>query len=195
MNNYQKRANETADYPQSTDKEALTYVVTGLCGEVGEIANKFKKFLRGDFELTEEVKNDLASELGDVLWYVSEFALQLDYSLQQIADNNIKKLSERKLLGTIKGNGEGNRIVQSAFSTMVRIDENINIKKKDCLLNKCLYHDFKITSFPCTSCQDSDKFVDKDSVCNVCDFKNTESTKYPCAVCSDDHNLFRTKKG
>ena len=40
---YQRRAAETAIYP---DNKALEYLTLGLAGEAGEIANKAKKLIR-----------------------------------------------------------------------------------------------------------------------------------------------------
>jgi NTP pyrophosphatase (non-canonical NTP hydrolase) len=103
---YRDRARETADYPQNTTKEVLSYLGMGLAGESGEIANKLKKYLRGDFNLDEDRKRDLALEIGDCLWYLSEISHAIDYSFSEIAEMNIEKLSLRKLKNTIKGDGD-----------------------------------------------------------------------------------------
>ena len=110
MNEYQERCRDTANYPQATPSEAFSYLGMGLAGEAGEVANILKKFLRGDFELDEAMKKRIASELGDCLWYIAELATQLKIPLECVGKQNITKLAERKALGTIKGDGEGNRI-------------------------------------------------------------------------------------
>ena len=43
INHYQKKAIETAIYP---DSHKIVYPALGLAGEAGEVANKVKKFVR-----------------------------------------------------------------------------------------------------------------------------------------------------
>jgi len=98
---YQQAAHETAVYPQD---RALEYVALGLAGEAGEVANKIKKLIRdGDERGKREV---IASELGDVLWYVAELASVLGANLDDIAKCNIAKLNDRKFLGKLHGSGD-----------------------------------------------------------------------------------------
>jgi NTP pyrophosphatase (non-canonical NTP hydrolase) len=100
---YQKKALATA-----MDKGSeLEQRVLGLVGESGEVADKIKKWYRdqnGDIEKMD--KADLAAEIGDVLWYVATLADFLGYSLSDIADNNIAKLSDRHSRGRIGGSGD-----------------------------------------------------------------------------------------
>ncbi len=100
MNTYQAHASSTAVYP---DKHAIVYPVLGLAGEAGEVAGKLSKWLRGDGELDRE---GLAYELGDCLWFIAAVALDLGYTLEEIAEMNVAKLQERAAGGTIKGTGD-----------------------------------------------------------------------------------------
>jgi len=45
----------------------VTRAILGLVGEAGEVAEKYKKYLRGDYEV---IRNDPAimKELGDVIY-------------------------------------------------------------------------------------------------------------------------------
>jgi NTP pyrophosphatase (non-canonical NTP hydrolase) len=106
LNDYQKLAELTAEYPHRGSLDGLTYTVLGLSGESGELANKLKKILRGDKTLAGEYAYEIAQELGDVLWYVSELAHNLGYDLEDIADMNLKKLKSRKERNVIKGAGD-----------------------------------------------------------------------------------------
>lgn len=81
----------------------VIYPALGLCGESGEIAEKVKKWLRGDHEIPRE---DLLKELGDPLWYLTALAYDLGYSLQDVVDANVSKLSSRKERGVLKGSGD-----------------------------------------------------------------------------------------
>lgn len=87
-------------YPE---KHAIIYPALGLSGESGEIAEKVKKWLRGDKELD---KDALLSELGDPLWYITSLADDLGYTLQDVIDRNVEKLSSRKDRGVLKGSGD-----------------------------------------------------------------------------------------
>lgn len=87
-------------YPE---KHAIVYPALGLAGESGEIAEKVKKWLRGDRELDKDL---LKKELGDVLWYITSMADDLGSSLSEIINLNIEKLSSRKERGVVKGDGD-----------------------------------------------------------------------------------------
>jgi NTP pyrophosphatase (non-canonical NTP hydrolase) len=103
---YQERVHDTAVYPPEVAQE---YLALGLVGEAGEIANKIKKRLRGDFSNDKDITDlhkFLAMELGDCLWYIAELANELGYSLSTIAIMNIQKLAKRKATGKLKGSGD-----------------------------------------------------------------------------------------
>ena len=103
LNDYQARAHETAQYPPGI---ALEYTTLGLVGESGEIANKVKKTLRGDYS-QDDIREDLIDELGDVLWYLAEAATVLNTTLEEVAQRNLDKLASRADRGVIKGAGDG----------------------------------------------------------------------------------------
>lgn len=85
----------------------VVYPVLGLAGEAGEIAEKMKKIFRDkDGAISNEDRELLKKELGDVLWYVSELASRLDIKLDDVAEHNIAKLAARREQGTIHGDGD-----------------------------------------------------------------------------------------
>lgn len=115
LNEYQQRALETAVYP----KEFKTiYPALGMNGEAGEVADKVKKILRGDEGIimkrmdTNEIcvsdgkREEIALEVGDVLWYCATLAHDLGYTLQEIAEMNYVKLKSREERGKIGGSGD-----------------------------------------------------------------------------------------
>ncbi len=102
MNDYQKFTETTAQYPK---EQAIFYLSLGLAGEAGELANKIKKIIRGDYDIS-QIKNDLIDELGDVLWYIARLADELDITLEEVALKNIQKLSKRLKENKIKGTGD-----------------------------------------------------------------------------------------
>ena len=102
---YQNLALATAIYPK---KYETIYPALGLCGEAGEVAEKIKKSIRDGLHNwpDEQFKEELTKELGDVLWYISALASDLDISLNEIAENNLQKLASRKKRNMIGGSGD-----------------------------------------------------------------------------------------
>lgn len=102
LDEYQERAGETAIYP-----EGLNYPILGLAGEAGELCNKYKKILRdkeGEADVAD--MDELAKELGDVLWYVAQIATELDKDLETVARENLMKLEDRQNRGVLGGSGD-----------------------------------------------------------------------------------------
>jgi len=74
----------------------LKYFALGLGGEVGEVQNEIKKLERDDNNhLTDERKQKILLELGDVMWYLSGILNQLDSSIDDILKLNMEKLSDK----------------------------------------------------------------------------------------------------
>ncbi len=106
FNEYQEFTNSTAVYTGGS-REGLYYTALGLAGEAGETADKIKKVMRdAGGEVSPEKAVDIAKELGDVLWYVSQLAREIGYDLNKVALMNKEKLLGRKARGTLKGSGD-----------------------------------------------------------------------------------------
>lgn len=106
FDDYQKQALTTLiSHPDPLmDK---TIMVLGIAGESSEIAEKWKKIVAyREGKISEEDKQELAKEIGDVLWYLSVFADTLGLSMDGIATMNAKKLASRKARGVQKGVGD-----------------------------------------------------------------------------------------
>jgi NTP pyrophosphatase (non-canonical NTP hydrolase) len=85
----------------------LAYPALGLAGEAGEIAEHAKKAIRDDAGVvSEERRQAMAKELGDVLWYVSQLASELGLELDEIARANLEKLLSRQRRGVLSGSGD-----------------------------------------------------------------------------------------
>ena len=105
FNEYQKLARTTAIYANK-DKN-FVYPTLGLVGEAGEVAEKIKKIIRdGDGVVTDEKRQELKKELGDVLWYIANLGIELGLNMDDIASLNIEKLKSRQDRGVLHGSGD-----------------------------------------------------------------------------------------
>lgn len=81
--------------------------VLGLVGESGEVADKFKKIIWWkDGKISEEDKELIIMELGDILWYVNTVSYLMGSSLEEVAKKNNQKLLSRKNRGKLNGDGD-----------------------------------------------------------------------------------------
>ena len=106
---YQEKSRTTAIYPEAGD--TFQYPILGLLGEAGEVADKIKKLLRDDglnkpSDLSETQRMELAKELGDVLWYLSQLTTELKMELNDVAKWNLEKLYSRMERGRLSGSGD-----------------------------------------------------------------------------------------
>lgn len=102
FNEYQTKA-KSYDFSH----QAIVYPTLGLNGEAGEVAEKVKKVLRdrgGEFDRASSI--EIAKELGDCLWYIAITASDLGFSLEEIAELNLSKISSRFSRNVIHGEGD-----------------------------------------------------------------------------------------
>lgn len=103
---YQDAAMSTAVYPRS-GLSGVYYTALGLANEAGEVAGKVKKMMRDDdLVLSDARKEQIAAEIGDVLWYCAALAHELGIHLGDIAAANIDKLADRSARNALKGDGD-----------------------------------------------------------------------------------------
>jgi NTP pyrophosphatase (non-canonical NTP hydrolase) len=90
IDDYQKWTRSTAIYPKD---KAIEYTTLGLCSEVGEVCSIIKKVIRdNNGEFTDDVKNKLGAELGDVLYYLARLADEFGFKTSHIMEYNLLKL-------------------------------------------------------------------------------------------------------
>lgn len=94
LNEYQTHAATTKQRYNSKDQENYLLGYLGLAGEAGSVLTTLKKLLR-DGEGFGSFSNRLAEELGDVLWYVAAIASHNGLSLEEIAQRNLLKVTDR----------------------------------------------------------------------------------------------------
>ena len=103
---YQKQA-ITTNLTKQDQLQELMQQVLGLGDESGEVLAIFKKWIRdngADINLLD--KQNVAKELGDILWYIAVVAHDLGISFDDIATANIEKLRSRKERGVLNGSGD-----------------------------------------------------------------------------------------
>lgn len=98
---YQSKCSETVVFDEDV---ATEYLTLGLCSEAGEVAGKLKKKMRDGEPY--DFKEQMASELGDVFWYLAVLTDRMGLNLSDIAFNNLNKLYKRKIRNTLKGSGD-----------------------------------------------------------------------------------------
>lgn len=123
FNSYQEKAAGTALYPKiivvdsngNHNDADYIYPAMGLGNEAGEVLGKLKKIVRdhqGRYkddktgEIYDMAQELVASELGDVLWYLAETARVFNVSLSRVAEKNLEKLESRKARGKLQGSGD-----------------------------------------------------------------------------------------
>ena len=90
MNDYQLLAGRTIN-PNLSDIATMNHALHGMVGEIGEIHSIFQKVYQGhDIDVLH-----LKKELGDLLWFIAEFATVNRWELSEIAQMNIEKLKVR----------------------------------------------------------------------------------------------------
>ncbi|CAN5420818.1 nucleoside triphosphate pyrophosphohydrolase family protein [soil metagenome] len=106
FNDYQQQALTTALTSDDDFKDMMHWVL-GLNGEAGEVAEKLKKIIRDkNGIMSDSDKQELAKELGDVLWYLAVFANDLGVSLDKVATTNLQKLADRQQRNKLGGSGD-----------------------------------------------------------------------------------------
>jgi NTP pyrophosphatase (non-canonical NTP hydrolase) len=108
FNNYQDDIAPVAIYPEAGTGSAMALAYVGLgLGEAGEIQGKIKKILRDNGGVvTDEIRLEIAKEVGDLLWYVARTSEELGYDLEEIAKMNVSKLKSRMDRGVLGGSGD-----------------------------------------------------------------------------------------
>lgn len=97
---------ETTWIPADLAEVEELRIVTGIFGELGEVAELIKKWHRGDNQDPQLFRERIKSEIGDVQYYIAKLANFYDIDLTEVLIANAFKLENRKNKGTIKGSGE-----------------------------------------------------------------------------------------
>ena len=80
---------------QGANIERLTTAGVGLAAESGEFLEIVKKMVFQGKPWTDDNREHLIIELGDVMWYVAQACMALDISFDDVVRGNVKKLEKR----------------------------------------------------------------------------------------------------
>ncbi len=115
FDSYQAESLRYASYPRIriilNDGEPIEapwlYPLLGLCGEVGELAEKFKKLIRDDKGVMTPTRAEaIAKERSDPLWYLARLAEAAGSTLRADAQANLDKIAGRAARNTLQGDGD-----------------------------------------------------------------------------------------
>ena len=93
LHEYQRQARRTEKKIHAAGFD-IAVPILGLAGEVGELVNEYKKYLR-DGDAHERFPERVSEELGDILWYIAYAATSFDLDLDEIAEQNLRKTRAR----------------------------------------------------------------------------------------------------
>lgn len=109
-NKYQKEAHKTAKYSGAlivNEVGDYVYPALGLAEEAGEVAGKFAKAVRDESGIiSDERKEAIIKELGDVCWFIAELCTLMEVDLETVMQKNLDKLADRAKRGVISGSGD-----------------------------------------------------------------------------------------
>ena len=75
--------------------ERLLTAGVGLAAESGEFLEIVKKMVFQGKPWTDDNREHLIIELGDIMWYVAQACMALDVSFDEVIERNVKKLESR----------------------------------------------------------------------------------------------------
>src|SRR3990167_9811526 len=94
LDEYQKMCQKTAVSFKNKEKEIFTWGL-GIVGEAGDVAGCIKKTYSHKDNQTEGIKENL----GDTMWYIAMICNFYEWQLEDVLNENIKKLQKRFLKG------------------------------------------------------------------------------------------------
>ncbi len=102
-NEYQTQSARTGGAAAGfTYRDQLSNAALGIAGESGEVVELVKKGLHHGRGICAD---DVAAELGDLLWYVAELCTVCGLDMGDVMEANVAKLRARYPDGFVKGGG------------------------------------------------------------------------------------------
>ena len=80
---------------EGTNIERLLTAGVGINAEGGEFLEIIKKMIFQGKPWNDANKHHLVTELGDLMWYISQACIALEISMEDVIATNVKKLEKR----------------------------------------------------------------------------------------------------
>jgi len=103
LKEYQELCKLTAKKFETPEKEIMTWGL-GIAGEAGDVASCIKKTFAHD----NDQRAGIRENIGDTLWYSAMICSFFNWDMQEILNENIKKLRERYPQGFTTENARRN---------------------------------------------------------------------------------------
>lgn len=91
LKEYQEICKRTAKTDFKTSEEEIMCWGLGVAGEAGDIGSCIKKIVAHK----KDVKNGIKENIGDMLWYTAMICNFFKWNLDEVLEENIKKLKQR----------------------------------------------------------------------------------------------------
>lgn len=106
LEEYQAFTKTTAIYPTG-GIAGMDYLILGMAAEAGEVAGKYAKYKRGDyFDNAAKLHEDMDKEIGDILWFISQYCNETETTIGVLMEMNMEKLTSRQERGVLQGDGD-----------------------------------------------------------------------------------------
>lgn len=135
---YQRCAVKTDQVVDDDEKSKLVPLL-GLAGEVGTLLSEYKKYLR-DGGAHQRFHEQVAEDLGDLLWYIANVATKFNLDLGVIASQNLEKVQGRWPVTSTAVQGElfdnsRAHLFDEAFPESERLPRHLEITFEEVLEN------------------------------------------------------------
>lgn len=95
VDDFMERIDNIGNSDAFINASLLLTAAIGMGSEAGEFQEVVKKIIFQGKPYTEDIREHLIKELGDVMWYVANAATALDIDLDEVLEQNVKKLEKR----------------------------------------------------------------------------------------------------
>jgi NTP pyrophosphatase (non-canonical NTP hydrolase) len=97
LNEIQELFLTNSAFPEAHERQDIRYFGLALAGEAGEVADEIKKLIRDDnYIMTDYRDLQIKKELANLFYYVCRTATELDISMENLAELQLKLCEEKR---------------------------------------------------------------------------------------------------